>query len=319
MNLKSRNYIFRFSANYRIGSGHLFHILSLYKILYNEKDSFSFILHDCDKFVEDTLESKNIKFITEDDLGVQLKATYKNSCLNLIINDVLNTDEETIILQKSLGFKVVNIEDLGSGAKEADILINALYSEIDGVKNQYVGPDYTILRDEFQKIRGTFDYEQNDLVIISFGGIDSNQITESVYKEIIKTEIPFKIIQPPFRSIDIDRKHLLKPPVPMAATMSKARLLITSMGRTVFEAGSLGIPVLSIAQNKRESSHIKNYLEFINYFGVHSEVNFKELINNIVEIYNDKENLNNQRESLLELVDFKGAKRIKKIIESIKQ
>tara|TARA_B110000444_G_C18850902_1_gene605497 strand:- start:2551 stop:3510 length:960 start_codon:yes stop_codon:yes gene_type:complete len=319
MNLKFRNYIFRFSANYRIGSGHLFHILSLYKILYNEKDSFSFILYDCDKFVEDALKSKNIEFISEDDLSVQLKAHYKDGYQNIIINDVLNTDAETIISQKLLGFKVVNIEDLGSGAKEADILINALYSKIDGIKNQYIGPDYTILREEFQKIRDTFDYEQNNLVLISFGGIDSNQITESVYKEIVKKEIPFKIIQPPFRSIDINRKHLLKPPVQMAETMSKARLLITSMGRTVFEAGSLGIPVLSIAQNKRESNHIKNYLDFINYFGVHSEVNFKEVIDNMVEIYNDNETLNYQRESLLKLVDFNGSKRIKKIIESIEQ
>jgi len=317
MNLKSRNYVFRFSANYRIGSGHLFHILSLYKIFFNEKDSFSFILYDCDKFVEDALESENIEFIIEDDHPVQLKALYKNGYQNIIINDVLNTDAETIVSQKSLGFKVVNIEDLGSGAREADILINALYSEIDGIKNQYVGPDYTILRDEFQKIRNNFDYEQNDLVLISFGGIDSNKITESVYKEIVKKEIPFKVIQPPFRSMDINKKHLLKPPVPMAETMSKARLLITSMGRTVFEAGSLGIPVLSIAQNKRESNHIKNYLDFINYFGVHSEVNFEEVINNMVEIYNDIERLNYQRESLLKLVDFNGSKRIKKIIESI--
>ena len=33
-----------------------------------------------------------------------------------------------------------------------DAVINALYSEIDNLNNQYFGPDYTILRNESKKL-----------------------------------------------------------------------------------------------------------------------------------------------------------------------
>ena len=46
-----------------------------------------------------------------------------------MVNDILNTDESEIIFLKSLGFKVVNIEDEGTGANFADGVINALYDK----------------------------------------------------------------------------------------------------------------------------------------------------------------------------------------------
>ena len=47
------------------------------------------------------------------------------------------------------------------------------------------------------------------------------------------------------------------------------------------------------------------------------DLNFSDEVNKLVSIYNDTETLNTQREKLLNLVDFKGSQRIKKIIESI--
>ncbi len=317
MNMKSTNYVFRFSANYRIGSGHLFHIISLYEMLFNDKDSFNFILYDCDKFAEDKLRSRNINFIIEDNLESQIKKVYKANSKNIIINDVLNTSKEAIRMQKSYGFKVVNIEDLGEGAQYADVVINALYSKIEGLDNQFVGPKYTILRDEFIKNKDLVDYKKNDTVLVSFGGVDPRKISESIFNEISKTNLPFKIIQPPFRSLDIDNKNILRPPIEMAKTISNAKLVVSSMGRTVFESASLGIPVVSIAQNKRETEHIKQYLDYINYLGEYKDLNFSDVVNKLVGIYNDTETLNTQREKLLNLVDFKGSQRIKKIIESI--
>ena len=317
MNMKSTNYVFRFSANHRIGSGHLFHIISLYEILFNDNDSFNFILYDCDKFAEDKLRSKNIDFIIEDSLESQIKKAYKENSKNIIINDVLNTSKEDIRMQKSNGFKVVNIEDLGEGAQYADVVINALYSKIEGLDNQFVGPKYTILREEFIKNKDLVDYKKNDTVLVSFGGVDPRKISESIFDEISKTNLPFKIIQPPFRSLNIDNKNILRPPIEMAKTISKAKLVVSSMGRTVFESASLGIPIVSIAQNKRETEHIKQYLNYINYLGEFKDLNFSDVVNKLVSIYNDTETLNTQREKLLNLVDFKGSQRIKKIIESI--
>ena len=89
------------------------------------------------------------------------------------------------------------------------------------------------------------------------------------------------------------------------------------MGRTVFEAASLGIPVVSIAQNEREAQHISQYLNYINYLGKFEDLDIKTIVNQIIDIYNDQDELNIQRNLLFDLVDFKGADRIKEIISNL--
>ena len=318
MKKKSNNFIFRVSGNSRIGSGHLFHSLALNNILLEKNDTSFFLLYNCDKFVEEALLEKKIPFKHETNLKNDIKELYKKNNKNILINDVLNTDKATIKIQKDFGYKVINIEDLGDGVFYADAVINALYSEIDNLNNQYFGPDYTILRNEFEETRGTFNYEDNVFVLVSFGGVDPNHISEAVYHELIKTDLPFKIIEPPFRKLEINNNLILKKPVQISEEMSKARILVSSMGRTVFESASLGIPVVSIAQNTRETQHINQYISYINYLGEFKDLKFTDVVNNLISIYNDTGTLNTQRKKLLSLVDFKGPQRIKKIIESIK-
>lgn len=317
MKKKSNNFIFRVSGNSRIGSGHIFHSLALYNILLEKNDTSVFLLYNCDKFVEEELIEKNISYKYETSLDYDLKDLYKENNKNILINDVLNTDEQTIKTQKKYGYKVINIEDLGEGVFFSDAVINALYSEIDNLKNQYFGPDYTILRNEFEETRGTFNYVDNNLVLVSFGGVDPNQISEAIYYELIKTDLPFKIIEPPFRKLEINDSSILKKPIKVSKEMSKAKILVSSMGRTVFEAASLGIPILSVAQNERESKHINQYLEYINYLGEFEKLSPDVIIENLIKIYNDSITLENQRNMLLNLVDFKGAERIKNIIVNI--
>tara|TARA_X000000368_G_scaffold199442_1_gene157516 strand:+ start:2208 stop:3164 length:957 start_codon:yes stop_codon:yes gene_type:complete len=312
-----KNFVFRVSGNSGIGSGHLFHSITLNKFLHEKGDISTFLLYKCDKFVEDQLKLNNINYLYEKNLSEQIGLLFKKDYKNILINDVLDTTKGIIQLQKKAGYQVINIEDLGEGAHHADIVINALYSEINGLKNQYVGPAYTILRDEFKKATESIEYEKNDQVIISFGGVDPNKISETIYHELSKTDIPFYIIEPPFRKLNIVSEQILKKPIEMAKVMSKARVVISSMGRTVFEAASLGIPIISIAQNEREASHISQYLDYINYVGQFADVDIKTIVNQLLNIYNDKVKLKKQRQQLFKLVDFKGANRIKDIISSL--
>lgn len=317
MKIIPRNFVFRVSGNSRIGSGHLFHSMTLNKILQDKNDISTFLLYECDNFVEEQLRSNKLDYLYEDNLDEQINSLFKKNYKNILINDVLDTTEETIQLQKNSGYKVVNIEDLGGGIYHADAVINALYAEIDGLKNQYVGPSYTILRNEFKNASEKIQYKENKSIIISFGGVDPNKISEAIYYEISKTNIPFYIIEPPFRSLKIKSELILRKPVEMAKVMSKAKIIVSSMGRTVFEAASLGIPVVSIAQNEREAQHISQYLNYINYLGKFEDLDIKTIVNQIIDIYNDQDKLNIQRNLLFDLVDFKGADRIKEIISNL--
>ena len=262
-------------------------------------------MYECDNFVEEQLRLNKLNYLYEDNLDEQINSLFKNDYRNILINDVLDTTVETIQLQKKSGYKVVNIEDLGGGVYHADAVINALYAEIEGLKNQYVGPSYTILRNEFKNASENIQYEKNESILISFGGVDPNKISESIYYEILKTNIPFYIIEPPFRSLKIKSDLILRKPVEMAKVMSKAKVVVSSMGRTVFEATSLGVPIVSIAQNEKPS--ISQYLNYINYLGKFEDLDIKTIVNQLIDIYNDQDKLNIQRNLLFDLVDFKGA------------
>ena len=49
------------------------------------------------------------------------------SSRNLLVNDMLDTTEEDVLIARTLGYKVVNVNDLGPGARFADWVVNPLY------------------------------------------------------------------------------------------------------------------------------------------------------------------------------------------------
>ena len=72
-------------------------------------------------------------------------------CPDVVVNDCLDTSEEYMKKLKKICPRVVTIEDMGEGARYADVVINALYADekVAVWKNVYYGEDYICLRDEF--------------------------------------------------------------------------------------------------------------------------------------------------------------------------
>ena len=72
---------------------------------------------------------------------------------DIVINDVLSTNEEDINTLKASSIRVVNFEDLGTGSALTDLTINELYEKpADSSKNILWGHNYFFLRDEFHQI-----------------------------------------------------------------------------------------------------------------------------------------------------------------------
>ena len=59
------NIIIRFTARTKIGSGHLFHSLSLYKEFQAKNIQSQLMLKDCDFFVHKKLDAMEIKYTVE--------------------------------------------------------------------------------------------------------------------------------------------------------------------------------------------------------------------------------------------------------------
>ncbi|MAD60110.1 MAG: UDP-2,4-diacetamido-2,4,6-trideoxy-beta-L-altropyranose hydrolase [Myxococcales bacterium] len=186
---------------------------------------------------------------------------------HLVINDVLDTDQNSMQALKERGCFVVNFEDLGEGGEVVDVVINALYEDPLPRKNTFWSQAYFCLRDEFRLLEPRPVVKELKEILITFGGTDPNNFTHRVlelllahtqgimitvilgrgYQEVEALESFINAQERPIR--------LLKDINNISHYMHRADLAFTSAGRTVYEIASLGTPLIILAQNDRELLH----------------------------------------------------------------
>jgi len=104
----------------------------------------------------------------------------------------------------------------------------------------------------------------------------------------------------------------------MAAEMAAADVVITSAGRTVFEAASTGTPVIVIAQNVREATHSHLDYEFgVIFLGLASLVEDGEIRSTVERLLDSPELRGELSNRLRESIDNRGMERIARRIEDL--
>jgi spore coat polysaccharide biosynthesis predicted glycosyltransferase SpsG len=175
------------------------------------------------------------------------------------VNDVLDTSEPEVLVQRSSGFRVVNIEDLGPGARFADWVVNALYPINDrGPEHVSVGARFAPLRTEFADLPPKDIATTASRVLVTFGGTDPLDLTSRVARSLrMIPELALRVVVGPGAAPrDMpDGVEVVSTVRSMAAEMLRADIVVTSAGRTVYEAAATGTPVIVIAQNAREATH----------------------------------------------------------------
>jgi spore coat polysaccharide biosynthesis predicted glycosyltransferase SpsG len=165
--------------------------------------------------------------------------------------------------------------------------------------------------------------------MISFGGTDENNLTAKALRALsnLNQEIHFDVVLgigyteqksldsivsscPPNVHISINQDIRS-----MAEHMEQADLLITSNGRTLYEAASLNVPVISIAQNHREQkhpyAHISQGVLFMGQADYVTEENILTAVNDYIQERDKRETM---REALEEHNIINGVERIKQIL-----
>lgn len=252
--------VFRLRANRRVGSGHVYHCLQLADELTDQR--LVCLLQDCDSFVEGLVDEHGYAWRRENNLAADLRELAGPGG-NVVVNDVLDTTEDEVLIQRAAGFRVVNIEDVGPGARLADWVVNALYP-IDNGSNRVAadqvayGAEYATLRGEFFHLPSKTIHSVPKRVLITFGGTDPGRLSArcaSVLAGRIGAEV--RVVLGPGasdegfpREVEV-RRHVRS----MAAEMMEADLVLTSAGRTVYEAAAVGTPVAVLAQGAREATH----------------------------------------------------------------
>ncbi len=264
--LGRKKILFRTVGKRKLGMGHIYRCLSLaYKLIGHE------LLFVTDSESEMGIERLKSSFFPFEVISNQIEyeqvlATYKP---DIVINDILDTEEDIIRLERKYTGRIVNFEDTGSGARLADAVINALYeNHTDRPGNVYEGSDYYFIRDEFLEEKPKKFSEECKNIMIIFGGSDPADLTGRLYSiagklhdEMPETAFHFitgfgyahkdQVVDVPEKNIFVhnDVKRV-------SAYMKNADLAITSQGRTIYELASMGVPAVVLAQNEREAQHV---------------------------------------------------------------
>ena len=247
--LRRKKIVFRTVGKMQLGMGHIYRCLTLaYKLTGHE------IL-----FVADAQSDLGIARISEANFPIrkvadetEFEELLKEIRPDILVNDILDTTEAYMTMVIKYCKRVINFEDVGSGAKYADAVINALYEKGEKLHNEYYGSKYFCIRDEFLEEHPKEFSEEVENIMVIFGGADPSDLTGRLYDIC-------KVLHDKHPSIVTDesaRIYVHNDVKRVSAYMNKMDLAITSQGRTVYELASMGVPSIVMAQNEREAEHV---------------------------------------------------------------
>ncbi|MGM0520408.1 MAG: cytidylyltransferase domain-containing protein [Campylobacterota bacterium] len=321
--LRRKHILFVVTGNDTVGLGHVYNTLLLANDILNHQ--ITFLVDNKSKMAYDKIASKNYPIYMQESEDI-IQDIFKINP-DVVINDILDTDREYIVKLKENKFKVINFEDLGDGAKKADLVINAIYPEKQVLKNHFFGHDYFVLRDEFIYSPQKEINQEVKNILITFGGVDPNNYTrkaiECIYDYCQSNGIKITVVAgfgyDKYESLkEFDNISIQKNVTNISKYMLEADLIFTSAGRTTYEIASISTPAIVLAQNERELTHFfaNSEFGFLN-LGLGYNINNEEINKNFVELVQSFENRNYMSE-LMKKIDLKnGRKTVIKLIQSI--
>ncbi|NQV78142.1 MAG: hypothetical protein HQ490_07280 [Lutibacter sp.] len=311
--LSRKRILVRVDGSNEIGLGHVHNMLTILNHFRNEEILVIMNRKNRQGYKKFQEHLYNVNFFKTDS---ELFKIIKQFHPNLIFNDILDTTSNYMKKIKQEKIFVVNFEDLGDGRKYADLVFNPIYHSEQITSNENYGPDFACVRDEFRMWDSSSLRNIPKNVVLIFGGLDPTNRTHFILTLIEKYKLKnlkySVIVGHGYK----ERKKLLKLIVKMKNENYKIELeenidflskifhesdfAITSNGRTVFELGSLHVPMIVIPVNQREEKH-----SFVQKYNVGYTVqleneskthNFLNAFNNMLEYNNRKKFQNNLKQ-----------------------
>ena len=322
--LRRKHIVIVVTGNHTVGLGHVYNTLLIANDILDHK--ITFLVDKESQMAYDRIISRNYEVHIQEHENIIDDIKKLNP--DLVINDVLDTAKEYMIDLKQLGIKIVNFEDLGEGAKYADLVINAIYPEKQILPNHYFGHEYFLLRDEFlympQKKQIREDVKD---VLITFGGVDPNNYTlkvlRSIYDHCVENGINIHIITgfgyEEYHTLEVfTDATIYKNVTNISEYMRKADLIFTSAGRTIYEIASIATPAIVMAQNERELTHFFASSEygFLN-LGLGVNISEKEVLMHFKELVHSYETRQYMSQLMQDVKLKDGRKKVIKLIKNL--
>ncbi|MGB5686043.1 MAG: hypothetical protein WBM35_09535 [Candidatus Electrothrix sp.] len=262
--LQRKRICFHVIGNRLCGLGHVYRALTLADRLVDH--DVWFLVNDESQMAQQIIQDRFYDVVSVAP-GKEIE-TILSDGPDLVINDILDTEDSFMRALTEAGMVSVNFEDLGAGASRATYVINSMYDAPEQISsNTFRGIDYCCLRDEFYSVLPLENKREVRNILLLFGGTDPTGLTLKILQWLdqIKGDWSITVIlgigyvqdaevasfsKTANHHIEIIRKTKI-----ISRYMAEADIAITSAGRTVYELGSLGTPVLSVAANEREMTH----------------------------------------------------------------
>ncbi|MCD6472789.1 UDP-2,4-diacetamido-2,4,6-trideoxy-beta-L-altropyranose hydrolase [Candidatus Aerophobetes bacterium] len=335
---KSKRILFRMDANQKIGMGHLIRCLALASELQERYFcGISFIIKSSNS-VTDMIKERGFKVeilsknISKEDELSQIEKFVQDYGIDRIILDLKDKIANEYILKlRKLNIPIISIDNDSEEAFFADINIFPVAHFIPDRKWEnykgklYYGPEYVILRREFQK---DYPYPNNSIpnILITMGGSDAENLTGKVLSAILPIpDIHITIILGKFfahynkiRQMIRGRNNIIiyQDVTNMAEIMTKADLAVTYFGVTAYELAKMGIPAIVIAHSREDKLNAERFAEHGTCvsLGYCKEVNKEKICSVIRKLLSNKEIRKKMSIRGRELLDGRESERIAKII-----
>ncbi|HLP10790.1 MAG TPA: hypothetical protein VK177_02600 [Flavobacteriales bacterium] len=321
--LRRKKILFVVTGNKEVGLGHAYNVLSIANEIMNHE--LVFLTDLSSQMAFEKIKDHNYSVFMQK--SANIIDDIKDIGPHIVINDILDTQSQYISGLKSLGFKVINFEDLGPGAEMADIVINAMYPERVELNGHYFGHKYFCLKNEFYLTKIKKIVPQVKRVLITFGGVDPNNYTFKVLKAIhefcMNHHIEIDVIAgfgynkydtiSGFSQINIHQNI-----GNISDYMLNADLVFTSAGRTAFELAAVGVPSMVLCQNERELTHFfaGNEYGFMN-FGMGTSVSEKIILDEFIKLCHDHKARVAMHEKMVSQGIREGKARVLELIQQL--
>jgi len=280
------------AANNRIGLGHVYNILTI--LPHFQHDQILVVMEEDNSLGCNKLQEKyDVQLFSDIDDFIGIVDDFTP---DIIINDILNTKRSYMIRLIQDGRLVVNFEDLGPGAKLADLVFNAIYWQ-SGPSNTFYGEKYACVRDEFRR---PLPECPGNSVVITFGGVDPQRLTLRVLHALQRRRPEYQlfvIIGDAFAHADrvleavqnmkndgIRVDAVVKTDA-IADYVDQAMFAITANGRTVFEVAARLIPTITISANTREEEHMFPKRRRVgHHLGLYSKIKEQDILRAVTKM-----------------------------------
>jgi spore coat polysaccharide biosynthesis predicted glycosyltransferase SpsG len=321
--LSRREVLFVITGNPEVGLGHAHNALAVADTLTRHR--VRFLVDATSDLAAQVIKGRNYEVVRQSHVDIADDVNALDP--DLVINDRLDTTVDYMTAVKRPGRLVVNFEDLGAGAKHADLVINAIYPERELPPKHYFGPRYYCPRPEFVVSKAALVRDPVREVLVTFGGTDPSNLTARVVQLIAPITrshgIHIRVIlglgyQHQLPANAEDGVSVISSVANMAVHMRNADIVFTSAGRTTFEVACVGTPAIVIAQNERELTHLFATEDhgFLN-LGLARDTRDAQIINAFEKLISDA-NARRTMQERMTAVDLKGGQdRVRSLIEGL--